>query len=232
MTLDGFGPGAVRVADYGGASGRGVRVAVIDSGVHATHPHVGEVTDGAGVDAAGRIGPDAVDRLGHGTAVAAAIRDKAADAEIVPVKVFDRELRATVAALEAAIDWAVQASVQVINLSLGTANPAHEPRLAAAVGRAVAAGVILVAAGPDGGTRWLPGSLPGALPVLLDWTCPRDEVRVSLDSPVTTHPRIVRASGYPRPIPGVSPERNLKGISFAVANTTGLLCVHLSRLSR
>jgi hypothetical protein len=226
--LDGFGPGPVRLADYAGVSGRGVRVAVIDSGVHPSHPHVGPVDEGTSVDAGGGLGSDAVDRLGHGTAVAAAIRDKAADAEIVPVKVFDRELRATVDALEAAIDWAVRSRVHVINLSLGTANPAHEARLAAAVARAADAGVVLVAAGPDAGTRWLPGSLPGALPVLLDWECPRDEVRVSVDGPVTTHRRIVRASGYPRPIPGVPPERNLKGISFAVANATGLLCLHLS----
>lgn len=34
---------------------------------------------------------------------------------------------------------------------------------------------------------------------------------------------VARASGYPRPIPGVPPERNLKGISFAVANVTGVL---------
>ena len=94
--------------------------------------------------------------------------------------------------------------------------------------RAVASGVILVAAGPDAGTRWLPGSVPGALPVLLDWDCPRDEVRVSVAGPVTTHRVIARASGYPRPIPGVPPERNLKGLSFAVANATGLLCLHLS----
>jgi hypothetical protein len=32
-----------------------------------------------------------------------------------------------------------------------------------------------------------------------------------------------RASGYPRPIPGVPPERNLSGISFAVANVTDWL---------
>jgi subtilisin family serine protease len=226
--LDGFGPGPVRVADYPGASGRGVRVAVIDSGVHPAHPHVGPVAAGVSVDADGRIGVDTVDRLGHGTAVAAAIRDQAGDVEIVPVKVFDRQLRATVDALEAAIDWAVLAGVHMINLSLGTANPAHEARLTAAVDKAVAAGVVLVAAGPDGGTRWLPGSLRGALPVLLDWECRRDEVRISVDGPVTTHPRVVRASGYPRPIPGLSPERNLKGLSFAVANATGLLCLHLS----
>jgi hypothetical protein len=31
------------------------------------------------------------------------------------------------------------------------------------------------------------------------------------------------ASGFPRPIPGVPPERNLQGVSFAVANVTGFL---------
>jgi len=34
---------------------------------------------------------------------------------------------------------------------------------------------------------------------------------------------VYRASGWPRPIPGVPPLRNLNGISFAVANVTGIL---------
>jgi len=226
--LVGFGPGTVRATDYPGATGRGVRIAVVDSGVHPDHPHVGVVSAGIGFAPEARPVADTVDRLGHGTAVAAAIRDHAPDAELVPVKVFDGELRATAEVLEAAIDWAVRAGVDVINLSLGTANPTHEPRLRAAVDRAAVAGVLLVAAGPDGGVRWLPGSLPGAVPVLVDWECPRDQVRVGVDGPVTTHRVIVRASGYPRPIPGVPPERNLKGVSFAVANATGLLALHLS----
>jgi subtilisin family serine protease len=224
--LAGFGPGVVRAADYAGRSGRGVRVAVIDSGVHSSHPHVGPVASGASFDAAGHCGDDTVDRLGHGTAVAAAIRDKAADADIVPLKVFHRELRATVDALEAAIDWAVAAKVQVINLSLGTANPAHEARLAAALARAGRANVWLVAAGEQDGTRWLPGALPGAVAVHLDMARDRHEVCVAGrdgEAPGLT----VHASGYPRPIPGVPPERNLKGVSFAVANVTGLLCLHL-----
>ena len=37
------------------------------------------------------------------------------------------------------------------------------------------------------------------------------------------------ASGYPRPIPGVPVERNLSGISFAVANVTGFLARLLER---
>ena len=36
-----------------------------------------------------------------------------------------------------------------------------------------------------------------------------------------------RASPYPRPIDGVPPERNLKGLSFAVANVTGLLAAEV-----
>jgi hypothetical protein len=34
---------------------------------------------------------------------------------------------------------------------------------------------------------------------------------------------VLKACAYPRPIPGVPPERNLNGISFAVANATGVL---------
>jgi len=54
----------------------------------------------------------------------------------------------------------------------------------------------------------------------VDWDCPRDEYRTSLLPDGRT---LYHASGFPRPIPGVAPERNLKGISFAVANVTGLL---------
>lgn len=229
--LAGFGPGVRRVADYPGASGRGVRVAVVDSGVHAEHPHIGQrIAGGIGVDVAGRQTFDVVDRLGHGTAVVAAILEKAPDATVVPVKVFDGQLTTSPEALRVAIDWAVfTARVDVVNLSVGVANPAHEAILAATVAQAVAAGVLLVAAGPASGTRWLPGSLPGTLPVFVDWDCPRDEVHVSVDERVPSHPVAVRASGYPRPIPGVPPERNLKGVSFAVANVTGVLALHLSR---
>ena len=55
---------------------------------------------------------------------------------------------------------------------------------------------------------------------MLDWGCPRDQLRVvCLEG---SEPAFV-ASGFPRPIPGVSPQRNLKGVSFAAANTTGIL---------
>jgi subtilisin family serine protease len=87
-----------------GPTGRGVRIAVIDSGVFATHPHVGGVAGGVAITLDGTEHGDFVDRLGHGTAVAAAIKEKAGDAEIYAVKVFDRTLSTSVATLVRAIE--------------------------------------------------------------------------------------------------------------------------------
>ena len=200
-----------------------VRVAIIDSGVHASHPHVGGVgggiAGGIAIDDEGHEHDDYLDRLGHGTAVAAAIREKAPDAELYAVRVFDRALSTSVATLVRAIDWAARSGMHVANLSLGTSKPEHEPILRDAVARATAAGLVIVSARDDEGVRWLPGSLPGVLPVQLDWTCPRDECCHADVDGVT----VFRASGYPRPIPGVPADRNLHGISFAVANVTGFV---------
>jgi subtilisin family serine protease len=203
---------------------RGVRVAVIDSGVHADHPHIGGVSGGLAIDGDGRVDKDYVDRLGHGTAVTAVIREKAPAAEIFCIKVFDRELAATGKALVAAIEKAIEHHARIINLSLGTQNRDHEPALRSVVGEAARAGVIVIAAGEQDGVRWLPGALPDVWPVLLDWSIAREECRVSMRSGAAP---VCSASGYPRPIPGVPPERNLKGLSFAVANVTGLVAAAL-----
>jgi subtilisin family serine protease len=216
--------GTLRIDDLRPATGRGVRIVVVDSGVHASHPHVGHVAGGVSVSAAGELGADYVDRLGHGTAVTAAIREKAPAAEVWVVRVFERRLETTVDALVSAIRWAAARQADLVNLSLGTANPRHAERLEAAVAEAAAAGVRVVAAGEQDGVRWLPGTLPGAIEVMLDWSLPRDTCVVE---PRSGGPPSVRASGYPRPIPGVPVERNLKGVSFAVANATGLLALML-----
>ena len=207
------------MSDNGLAPPATVRVAIIDSGVHASHPHVCGVAGGVAFDEEGREHGDYVDRLGHGTAVTAAIREKAPDAELYAVRVFDRALSTRVSLLIKALDWAARHGMHVANLSLGTSRPEHETLLRDAVDEAARQGLLIVAARDDDGVLWLPGSLPGVIPVQLDWDCPRDEYRV-----VYVDGRAVfRASGYPRGIPGVPPERNLNGISFAVANMTGFV---------
>ena len=195
-------------------------VGIIDSGIHSGHPHIGAVATGAGFDGDGGVHADVVDRLGHGTAVAAAIQDIAPAVHACPLKVFDRTLDTSVEALVAAIDWAALHKLPLVNLSLGTRDRSRADALADAVGRAQAAGTLVVAAGSDGGIDWLPGTLEldGVVRVELDWTCPRGSHTVTGSSVAP----LFRTCGYPRPIPGVDPARNLKGLSFAVANVTGI----------
>jgi Subtilase family len=178
-----------------------VKVAIIDSGIHLDHPHVGRVAGGVGI-----ISGDFLDRLGHGTAVAGAIREKAPDAEIYAVKVFDTRLSANIDVILRALEWCIAHQMDLINLSLGTANQAHRERFE----RTLAPGSRVVSA-----AHLLPGSLPNVIGVAPDEDCPRDEYRY--------RDGVYYASPYPRSIPGVPVERNLHGASFAVANMTGLL---------
>jgi hypothetical protein len=141
--------------------------------------------------------------------------------------------------------------MHLANLSLGTANPDRAAILDDAVSRAREAGLLVVSALAHRGARWWPGSAPGAVGVIADESCGRDELRVESGpdadqatdtdqatdadaNPATdtdqatdanTDPAqlIVRASPLPRPIAGVPPERNVRGISFAVANASGFL---------
>lgn len=196
-----------------------VSLAVVDSGANVPHPHLAAVAGGIAIDFEGNVTEDYLDRLGHGTAAAAAIHEKAPDAELWAVKVFDTELATTVPTLVRAIDWASQRGCALVNLSLGTPNDFREAELAPAVERAVERGTLVVSAFELDGRRWYPGCMAGAVGVVMDAAQPRDFVALA---EIDGH-RVLKASPYPRPIPGVPPERNLNGISFAVANATGVL---------
>jgi len=142
----------------------------------------------------------------------------ASGADCYALKVFDDALRATGTALVAAIDWCVGNGMDIVNLSLGSTNPKHEAALTRVAERAQSAGVLLVAARSAGGVACYPGCLAAVLGVELDWDCPRDSYR----SRRLGDEDVVHASGFPRPITGVEPRRNLLGVSFAVANVTGI----------
>jgi hypothetical protein len=176
------------------------RIAVIDSGVNPSHPHIARIDGGWPEN-------DFLDRLGHGTAVMAAIQEKAPDAEYFAVRIFDPELRTNIDTLLAAIQWSVDHQMDIINLSLGTANAAHAEKFAPFLARAIFVS-------PAGA---FPGDLAGVIRVAQDPTFPRDQYR--------REGELFYASGYPRAMPGVPPERNLNGVSFAVANMTGFVAL-------
>ena len=112
---------------WGGATGRGVRVAVIDSGIDATHPLLEGCVDTEGSVALARVdgaieevdGPHD-DLFGHGTACAGIIHSFAPEATITSVRVLGERLSSTSEVFLRGLAWAVERGFDVINLSLGT----------------------------------------------------------------------------------------------------------------
>ena len=184
-----------------------VRIGVLDSGVCCTHPHVGKIVDGITISAEG-VAPGYEDNLGHGTAVAAVIHHLNPDARLVAVKIFDGKLATSLRTVIRAIDWCLDHDIQIINLSLGTLNPEYRSAFEDAVERTHSAGAVIVSALEMSGDPALPGSLAGVIGVL---EAEQYQVCHRYGKPVYTAPP------YPRDIPGVPRERNLKGVSFAVA---------------
>jgi subtilisin family serine protease len=199
-----------------------IRVAVIDSGIHPTHPHVLPIAGGIRITAEG-MDDSWTDTLGHGTAVAGAIREKSPTLAIYAVKVFDRSLVTSGSILLRALDWCIEAQMQFINLSLGTLNSEYVPDFAERVQRGARCGLTIISAYEMNGTPAYPGSLSGVIGVKVDYECPRDRYVCSTED----RKQVYAASGFPRDIPGVPPHRNLHGISFAVANVTGLLAAQV-----
>ncbi len=110
---------------WGGATGRGVRVAVIDSGIEVTHPAVGGMVRGGVtvVEHDGEISFDEAphgDAYGHGTACAGIVHSLAPEAELYSVRVLGPTLRGTGTAFSAGLRWAIEHDMQVLNLSLGS----------------------------------------------------------------------------------------------------------------
>ena len=117
----------VREWAFGGSTGAGVRVAVIDSGIDADHPRVGGVSGAVAfevhpdddLDYLAHEGPHE-DLVGHGTACAAIVRSIAPDAEIYSVRVLGANLKGRGALFHAGIVWAIEHGMQVANLSLSS----------------------------------------------------------------------------------------------------------------
>lgn len=113
---------------WGGATGKGVRVAVVDSGIDPTHPWLEDCVDAdGGVEVVpGDDGQPVIrpgrhdDSFGHGTACAGIIHKFAPEAKITSVKVLGSLLSGTSDIFVAGLRWAVEQGFDVINLSLGS----------------------------------------------------------------------------------------------------------------
>src|ERR1051325_10333188 len=156
-----------------GFTGKGVTIAVIDSGISYTHPDFAKNKNQSRiitrVDFTDR--PMTGDPYGHGTGVAsvaagggagsvgygANYRGVAPDANLVDLRALDENGAGTTSSVLRAVNWAIQNraryGINVINISLGT--PVHESwrkdPLCVAVARAVNAGIVVVASAGNTG---------------------------------------------------------------------------------
>lgn len=120
---------------WGQTRGAGVIVAILDTGIDASHPQLqgriaaggidlidGDLDPSERADGFDSDGDGLVDEaLGHGTFVAGLVLSVAPEARILPVRVLDSDGVGTAFDVARAIDHARRQGAQVVNMSLGMA---------------------------------------------------------------------------------------------------------------
>lgn len=134
------------------------------------------------------------DPTGHGTRIASIIAADTDDAELVLAQVFTSATPTSAAIIAAAIDWAVSENVQLLHLSLGLA--ADRPVLQAAIVRAMARDILVVAAMPARGGPVFPAAYPGVIRGTGDARCQPGELSALEPGAFGGCPRHGMADGY------------------------------------
>ena len=139
------------VKDY---SGQNV-IALIDTG-----------SDGTALDAVSFVDGKTTDNNGHATRMAKAIRKQDKDAKILALKALDDNGNGTTSSVVAAIQYAIDSHVSIINLSLSGLANENSSLITAKVKEAIKAGITVVAsAGNDGAdaSNYVPANISGVI---------------------------------------------------------------------
>jgi subtilisin family serine protease len=148
--LEFFSPVAIDES-WQSRTGRGVSVAIIDSGIDAEHPDLlGKVAESVEAQSDHKrvlfVPSETGDSAGHGTACAGIISSIAPGAELYSIKVLGAQASGDGQAFLAGLEYAIKRKFRIINLSLGTTKPQFFAPLHDLLDRAYQAGCIVVAA--------------------------------------------------------------------------------------
>jgi subtilisin len=143
--------GIDRAWAFGDGTGRGVTVAIIDSGLEVDHPMLqGRVVESVAVELLDGepnvVADHSGDLFGHGTACGGIILGLAPEVELVSVRVLGADLKGKGAAFLAGLEWATERGVTLANLSLSSKSETLFPFFHEAVDRAYFRNVHLVSA--------------------------------------------------------------------------------------
>ena len=217
---------------HGLTKGNNVLVAVIDSGIDASHPELRGVIAGT-FDSLGKTEKPQP----HGTAIAGTIAARsrlmgvAPAARILAIRAFGEagnSAQATTFAIIKGVDHAVTQRARVINMSF---SGPQDPGMARALAAARARGIVLVAAAGNLG-KLSPPQYPAADPNVIAVSATDAEDRLFKDSNRGRHVAIA-APGVDIlvPIPGI-PGANYEltsGTSIAAAHVSGVVALILER---
>lgn len=161
-------------------TGKGITVAIIDSGIDGSDPRMeGTTVEGwsiaLGATGHALLSSDFKDEHGHGTEIAAAVRRIAPDAKIIGVKIMGDKLRTSAELMAAGIETAYRNGASVVNLSLGTPNMGKALLLRDCCANAVENGSVVLAAAHPKGERAYPADLPETVGVAAHPDCPLDK---------------------------------------------------------
>lgn len=224
-----FEPPAWVAEGLGRPTGKGLLVGVIDSGWDRACDDP-RVLPGVGlVDPADDLAmlrtDDDHDRVGHGTACIHQILRIAPDAEVVPIRVFGKDLETSPGTLQAGILYAIERGVNVVNLSLGTTLEGTLHPLYAACEKARRQGIIIVAAGHNSRDWSYPAIFENVIGVSAGRFGSAYDFRYLPDEAMEC-----QAWGVEQPVVWLRGEQQIKhGTSFAAPNITGIVCLLLER---
>jgi len=141
------------VKDY---SGKNV-IALIDTG-----------SDGSTVDAISFVDGDASDHQGHATKMIKAIRKQDSNAKILALKALDDNGKGTTASVVAALQYAIDAHVSIINMSFSGRSTEDKSLVESKVKEAIKAGITVVASAGNNGSEaidYIPANIAGVITV-------------------------------------------------------------------
>ncbi|MCC7250968.1 S8 family serine peptidase [Hyphomicrobium sp.] len=227
-----YAPAKMRIPEaHAIARGRGVKLAVIDTGIDETHPEIA----GAIANRFDSLREGAPRAEPHGTAITGLISARlslqgiAPEARVLSVRAFaggeSGPPQSTSLALVRAIDWAFAAGARVFNMSF--AGPRDE-LLGKVIAAAARKGAIFVAAAGNGGPN-APPAYPGAFPDVIAVTATDDREQIYSAATHGGHIAIA-APGVDilAPAPGAVYDFS-SGTSMAAAHVTGIVALILER---